>query len=46
MFIKNCWYVAAWDNEVPEDGFLARTIAGIPVVFWRDSTKRVVAFEL
>ena len=45
MFLKNCWYVAAWDNEVPMDGFLARTIGGIPIVFWRDSANRVIAFE-
>ena len=45
MFIKNCWYVAAWDNEVPDGGFLARTITGIPLVFWRDSENRVIAFE-
>lgn len=19
MFIRNCWYVASWDNEVPAD---------------------------
>ena len=24
MFIKNCWYVAGWDKEVPADGFLTR----------------------
>ncbi len=45
MFIKNCWYVAAWDTEVPADGFLTRTITDIPVVFWRDSAGRVVALE-
>jgi hypothetical protein len=25
MFIRNCWYVVAWDHEVPADGLFART---------------------
>ena len=33
MFIKNCWYVAAWDIEVPQDKMLARTLLNEPVVF-------------
>lgn len=37
MFIKNCWYVAGWSDEVPEAGFLARTVINIPLVLWRDS---------
>lgn len=45
MFIKNCWYVAAWDIEVPEDGMLARTLLKEPVVLYRDSQGRVVALE-
>ena len=36
MFIKNTWYVAGWSKEVPQDGFLARTLLGIPVALWRD----------
>ena len=45
MFIRNCWYVAAWDKEVPVEGFLSRTIINIPLVFWRDSAGAVVALE-
>lgn len=45
MFVKNCWYVAGWDHEVPAEGFLARTIISIPLAIWRDSENRVVAFD-
>lgn len=45
MFIKNCWYVAAWSSEVPRDGFFARTMLETPVVLWRDSSGMAVAFE-
>jgi phenylpropionate dioxygenase-like ring-hydroxylating dioxygenase large terminal subunit len=45
MFIENCWYVAGWDAEVPTDGFLARTITGISLVFWRNEQGRVIALQ-
>ena len=44
MFLKNCWYVAAWSHEVGDDGFLARTVAGVPIALWRDSAHQVYAF--
>jgi len=45
MFIRNCWYVAAWSHEVPAEGFLPRTIIGKPLVLWRDSAGGVVVFD-
>lgn len=45
MFIHNCWYVAAWDIEVPTDGMLARTLLNEPVLLYRDSQGRPVALE-
>jgi phenylpropionate dioxygenase-like ring-hydroxylating dioxygenase large terminal subunit len=45
MFVKNCWYVAAWDKEVGDEGFLTRTIINVPLVFWRDRERKVVALE-
>lgn len=45
MFIRNCWYVAAWDIEVPHDGMLARTFLNDPVLLYRDSKGRAVALE-
>ena len=44
MFLKNCWYVAAWDHEVTNDSPLARKILGEDVVLYRTSAGRVVAF--
>lgn len=45
MFIKNCWYVAAWDMEVGADAMLPRTLLGEPVLLYRDTAGRVVALE-
>ena len=42
-FLREAWYVAAWDHEVPADGMLARTLLGEPVVFYRREDGRVVA---
>ena len=44
-FIRRAWYVAAWDHEVTQDGMLARTLLGEPVVFYRDLRGQVVALE-
>lgn len=42
MFLRNCWYVAAWDHEVAGD-FLIRKILGESILFYRTSERRVVA---
>lgn len=44
MFLKNHWYVAAWDDEVGEEP-LGRILCGEPVVLFRDSQGRVAALE-
>lgn len=31
-FVRKAWYLAAWANEVPAEGFLARTLLGDPWV--------------
>jgi len=43
MFLKNCWYVAAWEHELPEDKPIARQIIGEPVVLYRTPTGTVRA---
>ncbi len=43
-WIKNAWYVAAWDYEVGPSP-LARTILGVPVVLWRKLDGAVVAMR-
>ena len=45
VFIRNCWYVAAWDYEVPAEGFLSRTIINTPLAMWRDAKGGVIALE-
>lgn len=45
LFVRNCWYVAAWTHELDETGMLARTILSSPLVLWRDSEGRAIAFD-
>jgi phenylpropionate dioxygenase-like ring-hydroxylating dioxygenase large terminal subunit len=42
MFLNNCWYVAAWSHELPDDGFLARRILDEPLLFYRTSSGEAV----
>ena len=44
MFLRNCWYVAAMGEEL-DDGLLARTILGEPLVMFRDRDGAVAALE-
>jgi vanillate monooxygenase len=44
MFIRNAWYVGAWDHEIGRD-MLRRIILGEPVVFWRREDGKPVALE-
>jgi len=44
MFLRNFWYVAAWDHELGPQP-LGRTILGEPVVMYRTADGRPVAFE-
>ncbi|MCG4262442.1 aromatic ring-hydroxylating dioxygenase subunit alpha [Acetobacter senegalensis] len=42
IFIKNCWYMAAWSDEIDSEPF-ARRLLDIPVVFFRNTSGSVVA---
>ena len=44
MYLRNRWYVAAWDKEVGNKP-LARTIMNEPIVFFRDEFGKPVALE-
>ncbi|WP_225206077.1 aromatic ring-hydroxylating dioxygenase subunit alpha [Novosphingobium huizhouense] len=35
-YVRNCWYMAAWVREVPEDGFLARKLLDRSWLLWRN----------
>ena len=43
-WITNAWYVAGWDAEVDSTP-LARTICGVPMVFYRKLDRSVVAMR-
>lgn len=45
MWLKNCWYVAAWDHEILGDTLLERTILNESVLLYRKSDGTVVAMD-
>ncbi len=45
MFLKNSWYVAAWDHEVPEKELKAVKLLGEAIVLYRKSDGTVSALE-
>ena len=45
MFMRNAWYVAAWDHEVTNDKPFGRIILNEPVVMYRKRDGGVVALE-
>lgn len=45
MFLRNAWYVAAWDHEVTRQKMMRRTLLNEPVMFYRTEDGRPVALE-
>lgn len=45
MFLRNCWYGAAWSAELGRDKLFARTICNEPIVFYRTEKGAPVALE-
>lgn len=45
MFVKNTWYVAAWDDEIEPGKLLARRLLGEDVVLFRTEDGTVTALE-
>lgn len=45
MFIRNCWYVIAWDHEVSAEGLFTRTVLGEPILLYRRANGTLVAME-
>lgn len=45
MFLKNAWYVAAWDDEIAPGAMLARRVLDQPVVFYRGADGQARALE-
>jgi phenylpropionate dioxygenase-like ring-hydroxylating dioxygenase large terminal subunit len=34
-FVRNCWYVIAWEHEIPSDGLFSRTVLNEPILVYR-----------
>jgi phenylpropionate dioxygenase-like ring-hydroxylating dioxygenase large terminal subunit len=48
MWLRNCWYVIAWDHEVPpadSPELFSRTVLGEPILVMRTEDKGIVAME-
>lgn len=45
MFLKNCWYVAAWDHELIDGKLLARTLLEEAVLLYKSESGTVVALQ-
>jgi phenylpropionate dioxygenase-like ring-hydroxylating dioxygenase large terminal subunit len=45
MFLRNCWYVIAWDHEIPADGLLARSVLNEPIIVFRRADGGFAALE-
>ena len=44
-FLKRVWYACAWTDELIDNAPVARTIAGMPLVFFRAPDGRVSALD-
>ncbi|HSW07325.1 aromatic ring-hydroxylating dioxygenase subunit alpha [Aquabacterium sp.] len=45
MFLKNCWYVAGWRDEIDDGRLLARTVLGEPLLLYRTEAGAPVALQ-
>ncbi len=44
-FLKNCWYVAAWDHELIDGKLMTRTLLEEPVLLYRGESGKAVALD-
>ena len=45
MFIRNCWYMIAWDHEVAAEGLFTRTVLNEPILLLRTAEGAIAALE-
>ena len=45
MYVRNCWYVIAWDHEVPGDGLFTRTVLDEPILLFRTAAGEIVGLR-
>ncbi|WP_143322986.1 aromatic ring-hydroxylating dioxygenase subunit alpha [Candidimonas nitroreducens] len=44
-YLRNCWYAAAWSEDLQPGSLLARTLLDEPLVLFRDPAGRAVALD-
>jgi vanillate O-demethylase monooxygenase subunit len=44
-YVRNCWYVAAWAQDLSSDAPLGVRILDEPIVLWRTDVGTVSALE-
>ena len=45
MFLKNCWYVGAWDHELIDGKLLSRVLLNEHVLLYRGESGKIVAMN-
>ena len=45
MFLRNCWYVAAWDHELIDGKLLRRILLEEPVLLYKGESGKIVALN-
>lgn len=45
MFIRNCWYMVAWDHEIPPDGLFSHTVIGEPLLTAFEEDRRMITAQ-
>ncbi len=45
MYVRNCWYVAAWTHELKGDEFISRTVLNQAILLYRTANGELVGLE-
>ena len=45
MWLKNCWYVIAWEHEIDEDALFTRRVLNEPILVFRTRKGDLTALE-
>jgi len=45
MYVRNCWYVIAWDHEVPADGLFSRAVLNEAILLFRTAGGEIVGLR-
>jgi len=45
VYVRNCWYVIAWDHEVPADGLFSRTVLDEAILLFRTAAGEIVGLR-